>query len=93
MNRKPEIPIILLAAVACFASSVLAAMVRPLWLGLLFALLALAALLAALFSLRALRRETRAALDDIFLENSSASAEIMNSISIPAQNNSGFQSS
>ena len=84
MNRKPEIPIILLAAVACFASSVLAAMVRPLWLGLLFALLALAALLAALFSLRALRRETRAALDDIFLENSSASAEIMNSISIPA---------
>lgn len=84
MNRKPEVPIILLAVAACLACGVLAVMVKPLWLGIAFAIAALLALLGALLSLRALRRETRAAMDDIFLENSSASAQIMNSIGIPA---------
>lgn len=84
MNRKPEVPIILLAVAACLACGVLAVMVKPLWLGVAFAIAALLALLGALLSLRALRRETRAAMDDIFLENSSASAQIMNSIGIPA---------
>ena len=84
MNRKPEIPIILLAAAACLACGVLAAIMRPLWLGLAFGLAALLALLGALLSLRALRRDVRTAMDDIFLENTSASAQIMNSIGIPA---------
>lgn len=84
MNRKPEVPIILLAVAACLACGILAVMVKPLWLGVAFAIAALLALLGALLSLRALRRETRAAMDDIFLENSSASAQIMNSIGIPA---------
>ena len=57
---------------------------RPLWLGLAFGLAALLALLGALLSLRALRRDVRTAMDDIFLENTSASAQIMNSIGIPA---------
>ena len=84
MNRKPEVPIILLAVAACLACGILAVMVKPLWLGVAFAIAALLALLGALLSLRALRRKTRAAMDDIFLENSSASAQIMNSIGIPA---------
>lgn len=84
MNRRPEIPIILLAAAACLACGILAAVMKPLWLGIAFGGAALLALLGALLSLRALRQEARAAMDDIFLENTSASAQIMNSIGIPA---------
>ena len=69
---------------ACLACGVLAVMVKPLWLGVAFAIAALLALLGgAAFPARAAPGD-RAAMDDIFLENSSASAQIMNSIGIPA---------
>lgn len=84
MNRKPQIPIIILAVVAFAAAALLAAAVKPFYIGAALGTAAAVLLIAALGSLGNMRRETAAVMDDIFLENKSASAQIMNSISIPA---------
>ena len=84
MKRKPEIPIILLGLAACTACVLLAVMLRPHTLGGVLFLIILALCVAAILTLGALRRETRAAMDDIFHENASSSARIINSIAIPA---------
>ena len=84
MDKKPYAALFPLLAVSLAAGGALLLLVKPVWLGLLAMALALTALAVGMVIVGARWRQLQQECDDIFLENSSAAASIINTIDVPA---------
>lgn len=83
--KKSPIPALIPLALAAFAASIaLMLLVRPVWFGVGVCGIGVLALIVGIILLSSYSRSMQAALDDIFKQNASVSAQIIAAINIPA---------